>query len=173
MNYDHVNKTQDYWMMEIFPHLSHKMMVASFDEYLKRFSFLKSGRWLKDMDSVKILKPAIALDPLSFVTKYKTHCVTYNPTARPEDGLQRIIYQVSPTLHAETGLWAWVENNNLQSYMSIIVCYHTEKEFTEFLKEITPMRRVGNTQEQKHAGFAGFAGLAADSYLTKGDPMGG
>jgi len=152
MNYDHVNKTYDFWAKSIRPHLTTKFQVTSFDDYLKKLSFCKTYRWLREMESVKLTRLPMALDPVAFVKKYSEKCIAVNPPARPEDGMQRMIFQISPTLHIEAGLWAWVENNELHSYLGMMICHKTDEELTEFLTEVEPLRRTGNTEE-RNTGF--------------------
>jgi hypothetical protein len=48
MNYDHVNKTYDYWT-KVRSSLTQRFQASTFDEYLKKFSFCKSGKWLRDI----------------------------------------------------------------------------------------------------------------------------
>jgi hypothetical protein len=151
MNYDHLNKVGDYWRQEIFPHLRHVFTVSGFDDYLKRFAYLPSGKWIKDAESVKVNRGGF-VDPVAFVKKYKKQCVTYNAPTRPEDGIQRVIYQFSPTVHAELAIWSWIEHDVLQAYGSVFVCYHTEKEYMDFVDELSPMRRTGNTEDRPNAG---------------------
>jgi hypothetical protein len=156
MNYNHLNKVYDYWRKEVLPYLIHNFTVASFDEYLKRFSYLPSGKWLKDLEKVKIGRLGFALDPQLFVKKYKDCCVAYNAPLKVDDGIQRVIYQFTPTLHAEMALWIWVEHEVLQSYCSLFFCYNNEKEFSDFSDNLyEKMRREGNTEENpKKSGFA-------------------
>lgn len=154
MNYNHLNKVYDYWRKDILPNLSHRFTTLSFDDYLKRFSFLPSGKWIKNFETVKLSRIGFTIDPKKFVKKYSNICVTYNTPARPEDGFQRIIYQFSPTLHAELCLWMWVEHENLHSYGSLSVCYHNEEEFLKFSDDLYRMRREGNTEDNPASGFA-------------------
>lgn len=155
MNYDHLNQVHEYWRNKIFPHLVHNYTSSSFDDYLRKFSFLPHGKWIKDVEKVKMNRIPIAFDPEAFVKKYKKHCVTYNAPIKPEDGLQRAIYQLSPTLHSELALWAWVEHNQLQSYAVAFACYHSEDEYLEYVDDLWKIRREGNTEE-KMTGFRPF-----------------
>lgn len=118
------------------------------------------------MEKVKLLRTAFAVDPEKLCEMYKDNCVTYNCPVKAEDGIQRVIYQVSPTLHFEAALWIWVEHDVVNSYASVFVCYHEEEEYLKFLDVIWEMRREGNTEEkQRHPGFlsniesVGFQGL--------------
>lgn len=158
MNFDHLNKVYDFWRGDILPNLSHCFTIDSFNEYLKRFSFLPSGKWLKDMEVVKLNRIGFAVDPKKFSKKYKHTCVAYNAPIKPEDGLQRIIYQISPTLHVEMALWIWVEQDELHHYGSIFACYGDEQEFLTFVDDLyKKMRKEGNTEDkQKPSGFAEF-----------------
>jgi hypothetical protein len=106
------------------------------------------------MNKVKIGRVLFAVTPVGLVTKYAKHCVTYNSPAKPEDGLQRAIYQLSPTLHFEAVFWVWIEQKKVHSYAMILSCYHEEKEFLEFTDELYKIRRIGNTEDRMHAGFA-------------------
>lgn len=154
MNYDHLNQVHEYWRNDIFPHLTHKYTVASFDDYLKKFSQIPSGKWIYDMEKVKIGRVLFAVIPVELVTKYKKYCVTYNAPNKPEEGLQRVIYQMSPTLHFEAAIWVWIEQKIVNSYAMAFACYHDEKEYLEFTDELYKIRRVGNTEDKIHAGFA-------------------
>jgi hypothetical protein len=160
MNYNHLNKIHEYWHDKVLPNISHNCTVTSFDDYLKKFSFLKSGRWLKEMVSVKIHRMGFVVGPEAFTKNYKSKCVTYNAPMKPEDGLQRIIYQISPTLHVEFALWIWMEHDIVNSYGSVLVCYNNEKEFNQFMDELYLIKRTGNTEDKPvKTGFAGFAGI--------------
>lgn len=149
MNYNHLNKVFSYWRKKILPHLTHNFTVLSFDDYIKKFSFLPSGKWIHDMEKFKLSRIGFAIDPEKFIKKYENCCVTYNAPARLEDGLQRIIYQIFPTLHVELGLWVWIEHDNIQSYGSLLTCYHNEEEYAKFVDEIyNKMKREGDTEEK-------------------------
>jgi hypothetical protein len=153
MNYTHLNQTHEYWRNNIFPHLIHNFPTVSFDDYLRKFAHLPHGKWIKDMEKVKMNRIPIAFDPESFVKNYKKHCVTYNAPVKPEEGWQRVIYQMSPTLHVEFAFWVWVEHNEVQSYGTAFACYHAEKEYLDFVDELWKIRREGNTEEKYTAGF--------------------
>jgi hypothetical protein len=159
MNYDHVNKTYDYWT-KVRSSLTQRFQASTFDEYLKKFSFCKSGKWLRDMDSVKIARPPLALDPEGFLKLYSEKCVAFQPPNRPEDGMMRATFQISPTLHVEGVFLAWVENNTLQSYVAVAICHRDDAELFEFLKSVDHLKRKGNT-EDRNTGFVpnplGFA----------------
>lgn len=158
MNYDHLNTVYDFWRKDVLPNLSHHLSIDSFNEYLKRFSFLPSGKWLQRMELVKLNRIGFAVDCAKFVKKYEPYCVAYNAPVKPEDGLQRIIYQISPTLHLEMTLWIWVENEKLQQYGTIFACYNDEKEFLSFVDGLyAKMRQTGDTTKIETPGFAGFS----------------
>jgi len=154
MNYDQLNKIHDYWRKDILPHLIHQHTVNSYDDYLRKLSFLPSFKWLKDMEKVKINRVLFAIDPHKLIKKYKSQCITYNAPAKPEDGLMRVIYQLSPTLHMEVGIWVWIEHEIVQSYASAFVCYNEEEDFLKLSDDLYKMRREGNTEEKPtHPGF--------------------
>ncbi len=155
MNYDHLNQVYDFWRKDVLPNLSHNFNVDSFNDYLKRFAYLPSGKWLKDMEKVKLNRIGFAVDIKKIVKELKDKCVSYNAPMKPEDGLQRFIYQVSPTLHLEVALWIWVENKELQQYASVFAAYHDEQEFLDFVDDLYKrMRKKGNTEEVINPGFA-------------------
>ena len=157
MNYDHLNNVYEFWRKDMLPNLTHVFTVDSFNEYLKRFAFCPSGKWLLDMEKVKLNRIGFAVDCKKFVKEYKECCVAYNAPVKPEDGLQRIIYQISPTLHGEIAVWIWMENKELQQYGGIFACYHDEAEFLEFVDELyRNMRKKGNTEDVANPGFSGF-----------------
>lgn len=157
MNYDHLNSVYEFWRKDILPNLSHAFTVDSFNEYLKRFAYCPSGKWLRDMERVKLNRIGFAVDCEKFAKKYKDCCVAYNAPVKPEDGLQRIIYQISPTLHVEMAVWIWMENKELQQYGGIFACYHDEQEFLVFVDELyKKMRKKGNTEDAENPGFASF-----------------
>ncbi|HQI46004.1 MAG TPA: hypothetical protein PLC59_08100 [Bacteroidales bacterium] len=157
MNYDHLNTVFEYWRKDILPYLSNRFTVESFQEYLKRFSFCPSGKWLRDMEKVKFNRLGFAIEIEKFVKKYKDFCVTYNVTTKPEEGAQRMIYQLSPTFHVELVLWAWIENKELQKYGTIFTCYNEEQAFIDFVDELyKKMRKTGNTENNENPGFAGI-----------------
>lgn len=154
MNYDHVNKTYEYWM-KLRPLLTQRFQVSSFDDYLKKLSFCKSYKWLRDMETVKIARPPLAIDPEGFLELHKDKCIAFLPPLRPEDGMGRIIFQISPTLHVETVVLAWVENNTLQSYLALVICHRDDEELFSFLASLNHLRRSGNTEE-RNTGFHGM-----------------
>lgn len=157
MNYDHTNQVHTYWRDKILPHLSHRFTVTSFDDYLKKMSFLPSGKWLKDFDGVNVGRAVFAMDPEKVVKKYAKYCIAHNFPSKIEDGIQRIIYQLSPTLHMEIAIWIWVEHDELQSYAAAFICYHNTSEYLDTLDDMYEMRRSGNTEDKaKKAGFADF-----------------
>lgn len=140
-------------MENVFPYLSHKLTVPSFDDYLKRMSFLPSCKWLKEMETTRFARVAFTVNPEELVKKYKDRCVTYNAPMRPEDGVQRIIYQISPTFHMEVAIWIWVESNVVNSYASMFVCFSDDQEYYNIMKELFKIRRTGNTEDNSRAGF--------------------
>ena len=158
MNFDHLNQTYDFWRRNILPSLTHHFAVESYNEYLKRFSFLPSGKWLKDLETAKLNRVGFAIDPVRFVEKYKHACVAHNAPGKPEDGVQRIIYQISPTLHVEMALWIWIEHKTVQYYGLVCACYGDEKEFLNFADDLyKKMRKEGNSEDKvSPAGFADF-----------------
>ena len=161
MNYDQLNKIELYWRKKLLPSLSHQYTTTSFDDYLRRFAFLPSGKWLRDLEVVRLARTFFPIDEEKFVKKYKDHCVTYNAPMKPEDGLQRVIYQISPTLHAEMAIWIWVEYDIVQSYGCIFACYNNEEEYHNFCNEIWKMRKEGDTEEKPmKAGFAAALDLS-------------
>ena len=157
MNYNNLNSVYDYWNKDMLPYLSHNFTVASFDDYLKRMAYLPTCKWIYDGEKIKITRIPFAIDPKKFVKKYKDVCVTYNCPIRPEDGFQRIIYQISPTIHLEISIWIWIEHKVLQSYAFVFICYHDENEYFKFVDDIHKMRREGDTEEKNVKG--GFASL--------------
>lgn len=157
MNYDDLNKIYSYWHKKIAPNLEHKFTTSSFDDYLKKFSFLPSGRWLKDFDGVKLARNLFAIDLDKLVKKYKDCCVTHTSTIKPEDGVNRAIYQLSPTLHMEAAFFIWIEQEEISSYAGVFICYHNDEEYRGLLDELYKMRKEGNTDDKKkRAGFADF-----------------
>lgn len=153
MNYDHLNEINSFWLKEIFPNLQHHITVNSFDDYLKKFSFLPSGKWLRDFEHVKVLRMPFVVDPSGFTKNYKKNCVAYCCPTKPDEGFVRIIYQISPTLHLESMFCSWIENKQLQSYMSMVACFKDEKELLHFLKEVEPLHRKGDTEELQARGL--------------------
>ena len=157
MNYEYNNRIHKYWIEEVFPYLQHHITVGSFDDYLKRISFLPCGKWLKEFSSVKLLRLPLLIDPAAFVKTYEEHCVTYCCPTKPEDSFQRIIYQMSPTLHMEVALYAFMEKENIQTYATMFICFENKEELLKFLDAAYLMRRKGNTDDLNKAGFAGMA----------------
>jgi len=166
MNYDNLNQVHDYWISNIFPYLTHHLPISSFDDYLKRVSFLPSCKWLRDLDEVKILRVPFLVDPSLFAEKYKKQCVAYACPSKPEDGIHRVVYQISLTLHVETAIYIWMESKMVQSYMAMFVCFKDEKELKKFFEDITYMRRTGDTEENPNKGFAGMIDLIGNRGLT-------
>jgi len=147
MNYNYLNQIYECWRSDIFPHLVHRYSALSFDDYLKKFSYLPSGKWLRDQEKVKLARVLFPINPKDLVVKYKSKCVTYNTPFKPEDGIQRIFYQYSPTLHFESAFWMWVENKIVQSYAMAFVCYNNEDEYMTFLDDLYMIHREGDTEE--------------------------
>lgn len=100
------------------------------------------------MEKIKITRVMFPIDPEKLVKEFAKQCVTYNSPLKPDEGMQRVIYQHSPTLHFEAAFWAWVEHEIVQSYASLIVCYNDEREFDNFLEIMWKMRREGNTEDK-------------------------
>jgi len=148
MNYNHCNKVHEFWREDIFPKLVHRHTFGSFDNYLRELSFLPSCKWIKELEKVKFSRVAFAVDPIKLVEQFEKQCVTYNVPVKAEDGVQRVIYQVSPTLHFEAAFWIWVEHELINSYASVFVCYHDEKEYLKFVDDLWNIRREGNTEEK-------------------------
>jgi len=161
MNYDHIHMTYEFWDTNIRPNIRQLAPLQTFDFYLKEFSLTNSGKWLRDSVNVKLFRPPIAIEPETFLSKYKDKCVVYNPPFKPEEGQGRIIYQLSPTFHMETTFWAWIENNVLHSYGSCFICYTNDEELKTFLDDIKPFMRKGNTEDRN----SGFAGLSTGGML--------
>ena len=149
MNYNHLNKVHTYLQENILPNLLHQYTTISFDDYLKRFSFLPSGKWLREMDNVKCSRIMFAIDPEGFTKAYKKYCVTYDIPLKMDDGMYRIIYQVSPTLHLEIAVWVWVEHDVLNSYAIAFACYKDDKEYSDLVKSLWCFKREGNTEEKR------------------------
>lgn len=138
----------------MFPYFQHVFSTPSFDDYLRKFSFLPSGKWIRDLDHLKLTRVPFAVEPERLVKEYTKHCVTYNAPIKTEDGIQRVIYQMSPTLHFEAAFWVWIEHKIVQSYASLFVCYHNEDEYTDFIDAMYDLRREGNTEDKPtHPGF--------------------
>ena len=120
------------------------------------------------MEKVKFSRVAFAVDPVKLVEQYEKQCVTYNLPVKAEEGVQRVIYQISPTLHFEVSFWIWVEQEIVNSYASVFVCYHDEKEFLELVDNLWEIRREGNTEEKSNLGFMAFANnIDAQSLVKK------
>jgi len=162
MNYDTCNDIFDYYRTDIFPHLTHVFSATSFDDYLRRFSFLPQGKWLREMEKVKVARVTLPLDPVQLVKKFKDRCVTYNSPSKPDEGYQKVIYQVSPTLHFEMTIWIWVEYEIVHSYSFLIACYHDEKEYSSFIDSIWDLRMKGNTEDKPQpTGFNASGGFGS------------
>lgn len=165
MNYDHANKIFDYYRKNIFPHFTHNFAATSFDDYLRKFSFISDGKWLRDMEKVKVTRIAVGLNPDKLVKKFKDQCITYNSPAKPDEGYQRAIYQVSPTLHFEMTMWIWIEHEEIQSYAFLIVCYNDEQEYNKFVDTIWELRREGNTEDKPNPyGFTQPLGIKSPGF---------
>lgn len=156
MNYDHINQIHDFVEKEYRPLLRNIYQAPSFQDYLRKLSYTKPLKWLRDIDEVKFARPMIALDPIQFATINQAKCVTAYPPAKPDEGVLRAIYQLSPSFHVETVLWAWVENNILNHYLTFIACYKNAEEYTKFVADVEPIRRSGNTEQRQGPGFSGL-----------------
>lgn len=159
MNYDHLNKISEHLTNDLLPNFRHLQTVPSFDEYLKRFSFLPHGRWIRDLEMIKFGRNGFAVDSIKFAEMFKDKCVTYNAPGKPEDGIQRVVYQFTPKVHAEAAFWAWIEHDQLFYYASLFFCYGDEEEFAVLAKKLWEIRQQGNTEEKApQTGFGGFMG---------------
>lgn len=154
MNYTNTNKVYDYWKNNIRPYVHHNFTVASFDDYLKKIAGLPSFKWLFDMESVRFGKLGFAVDTEKFLKTYENKCVTFLSPMKVEEGIQKIIYQITPTIHIDVSVWAWLEHNEVYSYSSLLACYHSDKEFIKFTDKLLDIRKDGNT-EDKPKGFSG------------------
>ena len=96
------------------------------------------------------------IDVKKFVEKYRDNCVNHYSPARPEEGFQRIIYQITTTLHIELCAWVWCEHNIVHSYAFATAVYHDELECSKFVGEIYEFRKTGDTENKPTpSGFAG------------------
>lgn len=148
MNYNHTNKVFEYYRKKIFPALSHRFPTLSFDAYLQRFSFLPSGKWLRDFESVKVARHQVPIDPEKLIKKYKENCVSHFVPGKPEEGIVKVVYQLSPTLHFETSIWIWIEHETVQSYAYNIICYNNPEEYLDFIDDLWKIRKEGNTDDK-------------------------
>ena len=155
MNYDTVNKVHEYWESNICKYLSNKFNSPSFEDYIKRFAYLPSGKWIREYNSVKLWKLTTVVDAVKFAKKYKDICVTYNSPSKPEDGIGKAIYQFSQHIHVEASFWIWMEHDIVNSYASLLICYHNEKELAKFKDRMTHFKKTGNTEDKINSiGFA-------------------
>lgn len=157
MNYTHLNRLHEHWQ-SLSHYFTHNFTVTSFEDYIRKISFLPSCKWIQHMDSVKATRTLFVVDPEKFSKKYSKYCVTYNNPLKPEEGYQRVIYQMSPTLHVEAVFFGWMEHDNINSYVGTLSYYNDEKEYASFIKEMYKIKLEGNTEDKpKPSGFAGFA----------------
>lgn len=154
MNYDHINQIHDFLEKEYRPLLRSVYAAPSFQEYLRKLSYTKTLKWLRDIDQVKFSRPQMALDPIAFAKKFQNKCVSAFPPGKPEEGVYKAIYQLSPSFHMESVLWAWVENNVLNNYVTFIACYQDDDDYSKVITELEPLRRTGNTEQRSNTGFA-------------------
>ena len=147
MNYNHLNKISEYVQTNLLPHFESRLTVQSFEDYLKRFSGIPRGRWMRDLDSLQISRTIFAVDPSALAEQYKPHCVAHLTPMKPDEGAHRVIYQMSPTLHFEMAVLLWVEHDVVNSFASVTACYKNMKEYLEFCSEIWKLRRTGNTAD--------------------------
>ncbi len=100
------------------------------------------------MEKVKVTRVTFGIQPEWLAKKFADNCITYNSPAKPEEGVQRVIYQYSPTLHFEAAYWLWVEHEEVQSYASIFVCFHEKDEFNKLIDLLWKNRTEGNTEDK-------------------------
>ena len=155
MNYDHLNTVYEFFRKDVLPNLTHSFNVDSFNRYLNLFSFLPSGKWLRDIEKAKLSRIDFAVDCKKLVRELKDKCVAYNTPIKPEDGRQRIIYQISPTLHIEVTVWIWMEQKDYSNMPRVLAAYNDEQEFLRWVDDIYKrMRKRGNTEDVNNPGFA-------------------
>jgi len=151
MNFDSINKVYDYFRSEILPHLNWSINVSDFSNYLSTMSSVPSCKWLKTEG--KVFPINYLINPSEFVKKYHKKCVAFFPSNDPKDGMVQIIYQISPNFHVFARLYNWIEQENMESYLSIVVVFEKKEDFVNFYDENKPMRLSGNTYK-KLAGFS-------------------
>ena len=168
MNYDQVNRVYAHLRDDLLPHLSHNQTVSGFEDYIKRFSYLPSGKWIRDLEWVKFVQLSFVVDSKKFAEKYRDKCVVHNSPIQPNEGLQHAIYQFSPKVHASAGFWAWIEHDNLFYYTSLFFCIGDKKEFDDLVAELWEIHQEGNTEEKSPAvGFSGLMGQQGLNSLFK------
>lgn len=155
MNYDNINLIHDYWKEKIIPYLSHNMNITSFEDYLNRFSYLPSGNWMHRFELISFLRVPFLINPVEFVKQYESKCVSFFSPSKPEEGVYRIIYQISNTLHVDAALWMWVEQKEVQAYVALFVCFNNDAEFLSFSESMEKFKLIGDTENIKTFGFAG------------------
>lgn len=134
------------------------MVINTFSDYINRFAEIPSGKWIRDHEKFNIVRVHSFVDPIKFLKHFEKKCVTYYTPPKVEEGPYKIIVQVSPTLHVESTLWMWIEREELQSYLSLVVCFHKEAEYAKFLDIIAEFVMTGDTEKPTSGGF-GFGGL--------------
>ena len=149
MNYDDVNKLSEYLIKEIFPLINSCRYYKNFAEYLDDFKRTKSGRWMRTQSFLGFFPLVYFVDPAKFLERHKNNIVCFCPSEKPEDGTMSVILQISPEFHVSGRIYAWIENNRINSYITPLTMFKDVKDYLQFSKDNEDLKRIGNTQERE------------------------
>jgi len=150
MNFDHVNQVSDYCRNQILPHLTSRINVNDFGNYLGKISEVQSCRWMRQ--ELRAFPINYFVNPVAFTKKYAKKCVAFTGTGNPQEGALNIIYQISPSFHVLARLYHWVEHSEVRAYLMLTCAYRDHDDYLAFFDENRSLRLVGNTEERM-AGF--------------------
>ena len=155
MNYDHVNKISDYFRDVITPHLTSRIGISDFGDYLTKIAASPSFRWMRH--DLRAFPINYFVDPDKFLTKYSKKCVGYAGSSDAREGAMQIVFQVSPEFHVLARLYNWIEKEEVKAYLMLTVVYRNHEDFTEFFDDNKAIRLSGNTDNKGHVGFQAAA----------------
>ena len=155
MNYDHVNKISDYFRDVITPHLTSRIGVSDFGDYLTKIAGSPSFRWMRH--ELRAFPINYFVDPEKFMKKHAKSCVGYAGSSEPREGAMQVVFQLSTEFHVLARLYNWVEKEEVKAYFMLTVVYRNHKDFTEFFDDNKELRLTGNTDDKGHVGFAAAA----------------
>lgn len=147
------------------PHLSSRLQVADFGNYLSKMVDAPSCKWMRH--ELRAYPINYFVDPVAFAKKYAKKCIAFVGTASPQDGAMNIIYQISPTFHVLARLYHWIEQEQVRAYLMITCAYRDQADYLEFFDENKELRMKGNT-EDRQAGFGAVMQSSGLENLLKG-----
>lgn len=146
MNFTQINDVGNF-INKHLKYLHNHITCKSMDDYLNEIHFLKKFAWLKECHTV--MRSHALYKTEDFLKRFEKKCVSVYSPRTPEDGILKIIYQISPTIHLEASLFAWFEVNEVYSYIYFVAMFNNINEYIELLDSIKDIQQFGQTGENK------------------------